>query len=306
MKTAEVISTLTKELVRNHNGLVLGQCLTAVGWVGGTVPKLPEDQGLIELSMADVAGGSIAVGAALSGRRVIYIVRYQGFMWYNAASLVNYAAKSKDMWGVPCPILVRGIAMDGSIGPVASGVSHAMIARMPGIVVTAPMSGNEWEQVYNWWLIHDDPVYISESRRSFELDEGMGNTISDNPVATLIAVGAARISAAETLDLFKTDSINVSNFGVVWLKPLALSSELIESVRQSKVSVVIDSDFESCSIATTIAHKLQQLTGRRVDVIGLEERSAGFSRESDNATPSSSTIHSYVLKRLETENMVNE
>jgi pyruvate/2-oxoglutarate/acetoin dehydrogenase E1 component len=306
MKTAEVISTLTEELIRNHKGLVLGQCLTAVGWVGGTVPKLPEDPGLIELSMADVAGGSIAVGAALSGRRVIYIVRYQGFMWYNAASVVNYAAKSKDMWGIPCPILVRGIAMDGSIGPVASGVSHAMIARMPGIVVTAPMSGSEWEQVYNWWLNHDDPVYISESRRSFELDEGMGNTISDNPVATLIAVGAARISAEETLALFKTDSINVSNFGVVWLKPLALSSELIESVRQSKVSVVVDSDYESCSMATTIAHKLQQLTGRRVDVLGLEERSAGFSRESDNTTPSSSTIHNYVLKRLETENMVNK
>ena len=35
-----------KETIRYHlktkNGLVMGQCLTAVGWVGGTVPELTE------------------------------------------------------------------------------------------------------------------------------------------------------------------------------------------------------------------------------------------------------------------------
>ena len=42
----------------------MGQCLTAVGWVGGTLPELYEDNGMVELSMADVAGGGFAVGAA--------------------------------------------------------------------------------------------------------------------------------------------------------------------------------------------------------------------------------------------------
>ena len=49
-----------KETIRHHlkknNGLVMGQCLTAVGWVGGTLPELYEKDGMIELSMADVAG----------------------------------------------------------------------------------------------------------------------------------------------------------------------------------------------------------------------------------------------------------
>ena len=39
--------------------------LTAVGWVGGTIPKLSERDGLIELNMADVANGGIAAGAGL-------------------------------------------------------------------------------------------------------------------------------------------------------------------------------------------------------------------------------------------------
>src|SRR5690348_10669116 len=99
MTSAESIKQITRDHLVTHHGIALGQCLTAVGWVGGTVPELTEADGLIELSMADVAGGGIAVGAALAGRRPIYIVRYQGFQWYNAATVVNYAAKSKAMWG---------------------------------------------------------------------------------------------------------------------------------------------------------------------------------------------------------------
>ena len=35
-----------------------------MGWVGGTLPELYEKDGMIELSMADVAGGIVA-GSAL-------------------------------------------------------------------------------------------------------------------------------------------------------------------------------------------------------------------------------------------------
>jgi hypothetical protein len=59
-----------KDTVRHHltkeNGLAMGQCLTAVGWVGGTLPELYEEDGMVELSMADVAGGGFAVGRGMS------------------------------------------------------------------------------------------------------------------------------------------------------------------------------------------------------------------------------------------------
>ena len=65
----KTLREVIKETIRHHllkeNGLAMGQCLTAVGWVGGTLPELYEEHGMIELSMADVAGGGIAVGAAL-------------------------------------------------------------------------------------------------------------------------------------------------------------------------------------------------------------------------------------------------
>ena len=56
-----------KEIVRKHlkskKGKVFGQCLTAVGWVGGTLPELYEKDGMVEVSMADVADGGFVVGA---------------------------------------------------------------------------------------------------------------------------------------------------------------------------------------------------------------------------------------------------
>ena len=98
MTTAETIKKITRNHLTNDNGLLLGQCVTAVGWIGGTVPDC---EGIIEIPMTDVAGPGFAVGCALVGRRPIFVVRYQGFMWYNASSIVNYAAKSMQVWGKP-------------------------------------------------------------------------------------------------------------------------------------------------------------------------------------------------------------
>ena len=111
----ETIKEIIFTHVKKEKGLVFGQCLSAVGWVGGTVPELTEEEGLVELSMADVANGGIVAGAGLSNRRPIYVIRYQGFSWLNLPIILNYACKSKEIWNVPCPIFIRGIAMEGSI-----------------------------------------------------------------------------------------------------------------------------------------------------------------------------------------------
>ena len=110
---AKTVRETIKEIIKKHlkqkKGRVFGQCLTAVGWVGGTLPELYEKDGMVEVSMADVAGGGFAVGAALAGRRPIYVIRYQGFNWFNSPIILNYACKSKEIWGVSCPLFIRSI-----------------------------------------------------------------------------------------------------------------------------------------------------------------------------------------------------
>ena len=102
----ETIKDITKHHLLEKKSMCFGQCLTAVGWVGGTLPELYEEDGMVEVTTADVANGGFVVGAALKGIRPIYVVRYQGFQWYNAPIIINYACKSKEILCIPCPIFV--------------------------------------------------------------------------------------------------------------------------------------------------------------------------------------------------------
>lgn len=287
-----------KEITRKHlkkGGVALGQCLTAVGWVGGTVPELREEDGLIELSTSDSSIGGIAVGLALANRRPMFIVRYQGFQWYNAVSIVNYAAKSKDIWRVPCPVFVRSIAMDGGVGPVASGSHHSLFTRMPGIPVCAPMTPNEYEQAWNYFMSHDDPLYVSEHRTSFSIDYEMPNNIHKKKAdVTLLAISSTRLSAIKAKDILEKESILCNIIHIFWLKPFVVTKDMIKALNSSKYGgIVIDGDFEGGAMKG-IAFDISQKTKSPIRVLGLDERTAGFAPHLDNLPPTAGKICNYV------------
>lgn len=295
MTVAETIRNITREHLTKNNGLALGQCLTAVGWVGGTVPELTEDDGLVELSMSDVAGGGFAVGVALAGRRPIYIVRYQGFQWYDSPIVLNYAAKSKDMWGIPCPVFVRSIAMDGGIGPVASGSHHGIYTRMPGMPVCAPMTPKEYQSVWDYFMAHDDPLYVSEHRKSFPIDYEMPNVIHANADITLFPISSTRLSAMEAVKQLKNDGIICNIIHMLWLKPFTVTDEMRRALSTSTYGgLVLDGDFENGITKCLAFDMMHEITGTHVSVLGLEERTGGFAPHLDNVPPSSEKIVSFV------------
>lgn len=290
MTTAETIKKITREHLEKNKGVALGQCLTAVGWVGGTVPEMKEEEGITELSMADVAGGGIAVGLALAGRRPIYIVRYQGFQWYNAATVLNYAAKSKDMWNIPCPIFVRSIAMEGAIGPVAGSSHHGIFHRMPGITIVSPMTSGEYQAAWDHFMTHDDPMYASEHRKSFAVDYETPNVIHPKADITLFPISVTRFAAIEAEKLLAKEGIVANIVHLVWLKPFIAGDEIKNALAGSAHGgLVLDDDFEN-GVAKSLAFDMMHATGKPVRALGLEERSAGFAPRLDNLPPSAEKI----------------
>lgn len=294
---AETSRDVIKRFSENHlnnGGILLGQCLTAVGWVGHTVPELTEDQGIVELSMADVAGGGIATGSALAGKRPIYVVRYQGFQWFNAAMIVNYAAKSKELWGIPCPLFVRSIAMDASgrkgraMGPVAANSHHGIYYRMPGIPIAAPMTPQEYHEIWDYFMSHDDPLYCSEHRRGWEVDFETEDIIEKDADITLFPISSTRLNVLEALKDFKNHGITCNVIHLLWLKPFALNKkdeQIAEALRNSKYGgLVIDGDHVN-GVAKGIAYDLMHQHGTKIHALGLEERTAGFAPHKDNLPP---------------------
>ena len=101
---AKTIKEITRQHLEENNSLLFGQAISAVGWVNDTVPNC---KGIVEFPMSDVSNMGVACGAAIAGVRPIIVIRFQDFMWLNSSTLVNYAAKSKDIFGTPTPIFVR-------------------------------------------------------------------------------------------------------------------------------------------------------------------------------------------------------
>ena len=245
---------------------------------------------LIELSMDDTSGGYRAVGLALAGRRPIFICRYQGFMWFNAPPFVNYAAKAKEMWGYKVPIFIRAIAMEGGAGPVAGSSHHGMITRMPGIPVCAPMTPGEYQSIWNYFITHDEPLYVSECRKSFAINYEMENIVHPEADMTILAISAVRLNAIEAVKILRQQGIICNLIHLVWLKPLRLTQRVLEIVETSRYgALVLDTDFED-GYSKCIAYELMHATDKKVRVLSLEERVAGFAPHLDNPPPSPEKI----------------
>ena len=289
-----------KNVVRNHltegKGEAFGQCLSAVGWVGGTLPELYEKDGMIELSMADVAASGIVTGSALVGKRPIYIIRYQGFNWFNAPIIINYACKSKELWKIPCPVFIRSIAMEGGIGPVAGSSHHALYFRMPGVKIASPMTPKEYRDVYEEFMEGDDVVYVSEHRGSYDNKEELHDYLEGDVDLILFSISITRFEAQKAREMLESKDINIGLANILWLKPFEIKSSWKSSLKNSKYGgLVLDDDYVD-GVGSSIAHKLMLASNKPVRVLGLEERTAGFHETVDNLPPSAEKIVEEVLR----------
>ena len=278
----ETIKSITRYHLEIEKGLCFGQCLTAVGWVGGTLPEMYEDEGMVEVTTADVANGGFVVGAGLQGIRPIYVVRYQGFQWFNSPIIVNYAAKSKEIWDIPCPIFIRSIAMEGGMGPVAGSSHHSIYQRMPGIKILSPMTPNEYQFAYNEFMVNDDVYYISEHRKSYDNTEELYDV--------LFPISITRFEAEEARKRLMERGIKASIIHQLWIKPFNFKDEWKHCLNNSKYGgIVLDDDYEQ-GVASSIAHRMMLESDKKVYTLGLDHRTAGFYRLVDNLPPSSDDI----------------
>ena len=276
--------------------MCFGQCLTAVGWVGGTLPKMYEYEGMVEVTTADVANGGFVVGAGLQGIRPIYVVRYQGFQWYNSPMIVNYASKSKEVWDRPCPIFIRSIAMEGGMGPVAGSSHHSLYQRMPGTKILSPMTPKEYLYAYKQFMSEDEVYYISEHRRSYDNTDELGDVLHDDPDVVLFPISITRFDAEEARKELEKQGIKASIIHQLWIKPFLFKEIWKRQLNSSKFGgIVLDDDYEQ-GVASSIAHRMMLESDKKVYTMGLEHRTAGFHKDVDNLPPSSEKIFNKVME----------
>lgn len=283
-----------RELTAQHldaGYLVMGETLTAVGWVGGTLPPRYD---MTELPMSDVANSGFVVGAALMGKRPMYIIRYQGFLHFNAAIISNYAAKSKALWGRPCPLLVRAIAMEGRIGPTTGSCHHSLFTRMPGVKVFAPMTPGEWHAAYADFMEGDDVVVVSEHRRAYDNATEFTDLRPPRPALVLFPCSITRLAAQRAALELQNEGIFIAVHPVWCLKPFSVTRSAMDDLFASAHGGVVLDDEYPGGVASHIALRLHEQTGARMQAYTLEDRTAGFAEALDNLPPSVEQIKVFV------------
>jgi len=290
----ETIKEISRKHLTENNGIMLGECLSAVGWVNNTVPDC---QNLVELAMTDVAGAGIAVGTALVGRRPIFVIRFQDFLFLNSSILVNYAAKTKYLFGKGTPIFIRAVAIEGKgIDTSHCGVFHSIFMHMPGFRVVSPMTPKEYEEAWKVFIENDEPMLVSEHRRSFNQKEEMKNIIISDADITIYGISTARFNIIEAVQLLKKQGIKCNIVHILWLKPLDLSEPMINPLKQSKLGLVVDSGFEIAGASQSMAYELMNKTSFPVKALGAEDRPVGSAERYKNTTPKTEKIVEEIKK----------
>ena len=295
LTVADTIREISRRHLEEGHGLLMGQSISAVGWVNNTVPNC---EGIVELPMTDVAGAGIAVGAAMVGRRPIFVVRFQDFLILNGSPLIFYAAKSKELHGKATPLFVRAIAADG-IGPVHSGVLHSIFMHFPGFRVCSPMTPMEYKAIWADFMEHDDPMIVSEHRASFLNVDELNDIIYSDAHMTLYPISATRFEAVRAAELLARDGIRCNVVHILWLKPFIVEDRMIEPLRQSCHGLVIDAGHEIAGASQSIAYEITLASGIPVRAFGLLDNTKCLCPPLQNKYPDTLAIYNKVRSILD-------
>lgn len=292
---ADTIRDITRHHLLHNNGLLLGQAISAVGWVHNTVPNCP---GIIELPMSDVAGAGIAVGAALVGRRPIFVVRFQDLLVLNGSPLVFYAAKTKELHGRSAPMFIRAVAAEG-LGPVHSGVLHSLFMHFPGFRVAAPMTPREYQGVWEQFMADDLPFLVSEHRHSFASSQELPDVIGPDADITLYAISSPRLEVGQAARRLQEEGICCNVVHIAWLKPFHCTHRVLEPLQQTRRGLVIDAGYQIAGASQSLAYELTQATGYPVRALGLRDQTKCLCLPLQNRAPDAEGIVCAVKEMLE-------
>jgi len=291
---AETICELSRRHLEDNNGLLLGQCVSAVGWVNHTVPDC---KGIVELPMTDVAGAGIAVGAAMVGRRPIFVIRFQDLLTLNGSPIINYAAKSQELHGRSTPIFVRALASEG-LGPVHSGVLHGIFMHFPGLRVAAPMTPGEYRQAWQEFMENEDPMIVSEHRDSFQNAAEMADKLRPSADITLYPISSPRFAVDQATRMLAREGIRCNVIHLCRLKPFHPTRRHLTPLEHTRLGLVIDAGFEICGASRSIAYELADASGCPVKALGLADKTKCLHPPFQNRAPDAAAICNAVHQAL--------
>ena len=180
--------------------------------------------------------------------------------------------------------------MEGSIGPVAGSSHCSLYYRMPGVKIISPMTPKEYKLAYKSFMNEEEVYYVSEHRASYDNKKELADFLSNDVDIIIFSISITRFEAQKVRETLEKENLKIGVANILWIKPFEIKEKWIQTLKNSKFGgIILDDDYES-GVASDMAYKLMKLSKKKVEVMGLKNKSAGFSGKSDNLPPNKEEI----------------
>ncbi|MFG2346791.1 alpha-ketoacid dehydrogenase subunit beta [Streptomyces phaeochromogenes] len=253
---AESINTALADLLEQEPRLLLlGEDIGRLGGVFRVTRGLQERFGKDRVRDALLAESTIvgqAVGMAMSGLVPVCEIQFDGFTYPAVNQLVTQAARIGGRWnGQVSPSLVVRIPTGGGFRGVEhhSESNEALFARLPGISVACPSTGEDADQILRYAVTLGSPVVMYEPIRLYwqrntparAPEPARSPTAArvvrrgtDLTIATYGAITHEVLEAAHALD----PDVDVEVVDLRWVAPLDMDTVLGSVARTGRLLIV--------------------------------------------------------------------
>ncbi len=261
---------LTEEMEADERVLLMGQDIGsfegAFRATRGLYQRWPKR--VLDTPIAESGTLGIAIGASLSGYRVVVEMQFADFISCGFNQLVNVAAKLYYRWQIPCPIVVR-LPSGGGVGagPFHSQNPEGWFAHTAGLKVVCPATAEDAKGLLKAAIRDPNPVVFCENKYlyrrvkgSLELDSppatiGRARIVRQGSDLTLVGYGASTLTCLATAEKLAMDGVEAE---VVDLRSLVPFDEttVIESVKRTSRVLIVHEAQRTLGFGAEIAARI--------------------------------------------------
>ena len=112
----------------------------------------------------------------------------------------------------------------------------------------------------------------------------------------IFAISITRFESIKAKKILEKKGITAGIVNIVWLKPFKIKKRWLEALKKSRFGgIVIDDDYVN-GVSKSVANDLNLKTRKQMHTMGLNDRTAGFHKKSDNLPPDAEKICKQVEK----------
>ena len=267
---------LDYEMKRNDKIFILGEGIGKRGGNFSTTLGLFEKYGQLRVCDTPICERGfvgLACGAAMSGARPVVDFMFIDFLNDAFGEIINQISKVQYMSSgkIKMPIIMRGcIGIGHSAATHHSGSYYSLYSHFPGLIVVVPSNAYDAKGLFATALNCDNPILFLEHREiimnkvdvpdeQYQIPFGQANIVIEGNDLTVVALSKMLLIAKDVINEM-TDS---NNFSIELIDPRCVSpidyETILSSVKKTGRLLIIDEEFEPCSIASQISAKLSDL-----------------------------------------------